>query len=69
MLLGKLLAWLDAAVADYFTTRRTDFVAAADKQADGVSISVVLTHTTLMGALRRCSTATWLAAWWPLPGR
>jgi hypothetical protein len=53
IILEKLLAWIDGAIADYFAKQRQEFVAAADKQADGVSIIVVSSHNTMMAALRK----------------
>jgi hypothetical protein len=53
IILEKLLAWIDGAIADYFGKRRQEFVAAADKQADGVTIIVVSTHNAMMAALRK----------------
>jgi hypothetical protein len=49
----KVIGWIGVAISEYFTKRGREFLSAADKPVDGVTIRVTVRHNTLMQALQR----------------
>jgi hypothetical protein len=49
----KLLQWLGTAIAEYFTRRGREFLAAAERPADGVTIIVTVRHNSMLQVLQR----------------
>jgi hypothetical protein len=50
---GKVLVWVDKAIADLFQTRSAEFIAAAEDPALGVSLAISLTNPPGLTTIRR----------------
>jgi hypothetical protein len=49
----KVLEWVGLAISEYFTRKRQEFEAAANKRADGVTMLVTVTHNSMMQVLEQ----------------
>ena len=49
----KIIEWVGLAISEYFTRKRQEFEAAANKRADGVTMIIIVTHNSMMQVIER----------------